>query len=78
MDLAQTAPETVILAEDEASLYLQATTMAVWAPRGQTPLVRVHPNRDKVSFWVTQPANWARGRYSGTNHEWRSNRPASG
>jgi transposase len=51
MDLAQTAPETVILAEDEASLYLQATTTAVWAPQGQTPLVRVHPNRDKVSFY---------------------------
>jgi transposase len=51
MDLAQSAPETIILAEDEASLYLQATTTAVWAPRGQTPLVRVHPNRDKVSFY---------------------------
>jgi hypothetical protein len=51
MDLAQTAPETVILAEDEASLYLQATTTAVWAPRGQTPLVRVHSNRNKVSFY---------------------------
>ena len=51
MDLAQTAPETVILAEDEASLYLQATSAAVWAPQGQTPLVRVHPNRDKVSFY---------------------------
>jgi len=53
MDIAQTAPETVILAEDEASLYLQATTTAVWAPRGQTPLVRVPPNRDKVSFYGT-------------------------
>jgi transposase len=51
MDIAQTAPETVILAEDEASLYLQATTTAVWAPQGQTPLIRVHPNRDKVSFY---------------------------
>lgn len=53
MDIAQTAPQTVILAEDEASLYLQATTTAVWAPRGQTPLVRVHPNRDKVCFYGT-------------------------
>jgi hypothetical protein len=41
MDIAQTAPETLILAEDEASLYLQATTTAVWAARGQTPMVRV-------------------------------------
>jgi transposase len=53
MDIAQTAPETVILAEDEASLYLQATTTAVWAPRGQTPLVHVHPTRDKTSFYGT-------------------------
>ena len=37
MDIAQTAPQTVILAEDEAALYLQATTMAAWAPPGQTP-----------------------------------------
>lgn len=53
MDIAQTAPETLILAEDEASLYLQATTTAVWAARGQTPLVRVHPGREKVSFYGT-------------------------
>ena len=33
MDIAQDSPETVILAEDEASLYLQATTKAVWAPK---------------------------------------------
>jgi len=53
MDIAQAAPETLILAEDEASLYLQATTAAVWAPRGQTPMVCVHPNREKVSFYGT-------------------------
>lgn len=53
MDIAQNTPQTVVLAEDEASLYLQATTAAVWAPRGQTPLLRVHPNRDKVSFYGT-------------------------
>ena len=52
MDIAQTAPETVLLAADEASLYLQATS-AVWAPRGQTPVVRVHPGREKVSFYGT-------------------------
>jgi len=43
----------VILAEDEASLYLQATVTAVWAPRGQTPVVRVDPGRSKVSFYGT-------------------------
>lgn len=53
MDIAQTAPQTVILAEDEASLYLQATTMAAWAPRGQTPLVRCDPGRAKVNFYGT-------------------------
>ena len=39
--------------EDEASLYLQATTQAVWAPRGHTPVVRVHPRREKMSFYGT-------------------------
>lgn len=43
----------MILAEDEASLYLQATTMSVFAPVGQTPVVRVDPQRDKVSFYGT-------------------------
>jgi transposase len=43
----------VFLTEDEASLYLQATTMAVWAPRGQTPVVRADPGRDKVNFFGT-------------------------
>lgn len=53
MDIAQTAPQTVILAEDEASLYLQATTTAVWSPRGQTPTVRCDPGRAKVSIFGT-------------------------
>src|ERR671918_2075507 len=51
MDLAQEAPETVIMPQDEASMYLQATTTAVWAPRGQTPVVRLHPGREKVNFY---------------------------
>lgn len=51
IDTAQTAPETVILAEDEASLYLQATTMRVWAPVGQTPSVRVDTQRDMTHFY---------------------------
>jgi transposase len=40
----------VILAEDEASLSLQATTMRVWAPRGDTPVVACDPGRAKTSF----------------------------
>jgi transposase len=53
MDYAQLHPEAVYLSEDEASLYLQATTTAVWAPVGQTPIVRAHPQRDKVNFYGT-------------------------
>jgi len=36
---------------DEASLYLQATTMAVWGPCGQPLTVRVDPSRAKTSFY---------------------------
>jgi transposase len=43
----------VILAEDEASLYLQATLMRVWAPRGQPPVVAADPGRAKTSFYGT-------------------------
>lgn len=41
----------MILAEDEASLYLQATTLRVWAPKGQTPTVRIDTQRDKINFY---------------------------
>ena len=51
--MAQLAPHTVLLASDEAALYLQATTMAVWAARGQTPLIRVDPGREKLNFYGT-------------------------
>lgn len=49
--MAQTAPETVLLAVDEASVYLQATTMAVWAPRGHPVIVRRDPGRAKTHFY---------------------------
>ena len=51
IDTAQSAPETVIVAGDEASLYLQATTMRVWHPCGQTPVIHVSPNRDSTHFY---------------------------
>jgi transposase len=51
--VAQAASDTVILAEDETSLYLQATVAQVWAPRGQAPVVRVDPQREKTSFYGT-------------------------
>ena len=53
MDVAQDAPETAILAEDEAWMYLQATTMYVWSPRGQTPIAPVDPSRRKEGFYGT-------------------------
>lgn len=43
----------MILTEDEASLYLQATCQTVWAPQGQTPSVRVAPSRTKINFYGT-------------------------
>lgn len=53
MDTAQDAPQTVILTEEEASLYLQATTQRVWSLQGQTPTVRVNPRRRKTNFYGT-------------------------
>ena len=53
MDVAQDAPDTLFLAEDEASLYLQATTSQVWSPVGQTPIVRVDPGRKNTHFYGT-------------------------
>ncbi len=53
LDIVQEAPETVILAEDEASLYLQATLRCVWAPRGRTPVVYACPSRKKTNFYGT-------------------------
>lgn len=51
MDVVQSAPNTVFLAQDEASLYLQATTMAVWAPHGRTPVIRADPGRESIHFF---------------------------
>jgi hypothetical protein len=53
IDIAQDAPDTAILTEDEAWMYLQATTMSVWSARGQTPTVRVDPGRTKAAFYGT-------------------------
>jgi len=53
MDVVQEAPHTVILSEDEMSMYLQATTQNAWAPQGQTPTLRVDPSRSKTNFYGT-------------------------
>ena len=50
-DFLQDHPQGVIIAWDEMSLYFQATTTRVWAPCGQTPVVRVSPQRDHVHFY---------------------------
>jgi len=34
-------------------MYLQATTMNVWSPRGRTPVVRVDAGRSKMGFYGT-------------------------
>lgn len=41
----------MILAGDEASLYLQATLKVVWHSCGQTPVIKVHPGRDSTHFY---------------------------
>jgi transposase len=41
----------VILAQDEASLYLQATVQVVWHTRGLTPVVKLDPGRDVVHYY---------------------------
>ena len=50
-DFRQDHPDGVILALDQMSAYLQATTTHVWSPVGQTPLVWVTPQRDCVHFY---------------------------
>jgi transposase len=51
--VAQESHPTVILAEDEAALYLQATRQSVWTLQGQTPIVRVDAGRIKTNFYGT-------------------------
>lgn len=41
----------MIVAGDEASLYLQATLQVVWAPIGQTPVIKIDPGRDHLHFY---------------------------
>jgi transposase len=50
-DFLQNHPNGQIIALDEMSLYVQATTSRVWSPIGQTPVVRVSPQRDHVHFY---------------------------
>jgi len=51
VDTALNAPDVVILAGDEASLYLQASLKRVWAPIGITPVVKADPGRENTHFY---------------------------
>jgi transposase len=50
-DFLQDHPDGMIVAMDQLSLYFQATTTHVWSPIGQTPQVRVTPQRRLVHFY---------------------------
>jgi DDE superfamily endonuclease len=50
-DFLQDHPDGQIITLDEMSLYFQATTTRVWSPVGQTPVVRVTPQRDHIHFY---------------------------
>lgn len=50
-DFLQDHPDGQVIALDEMSLYFQATTTRLWAPVGQTPVVRVSPQRDHTHFY---------------------------
>jgi len=50
-DFLQDHPNGQIMALDEMSLHFQATITRLWAPIGQTPTVRVSPQRDHIHFY---------------------------
>lgn len=39
------------MAMDQMSLYFQATLTKLWSPKGQTPVVKVSPQREHVHFY---------------------------
>jgi len=41
----------VILAEDEASLFFQATLTSIWQPKGKTIQVKTYAGQEKISFY---------------------------
>jgi len=50
-DKLQRDPHLAILTLDEMGLYYQATLTRVYAPVGQTPIVRLSPQRDNIHFY---------------------------
>ena len=51
MDKIQADPKVAILTMDEMGVYFQATLTRVYAPVGQTPIIRVSPQRDNAHFY---------------------------
>ena len=49
-DKLQRDPNLAIRTMDEMGLYFQATLTRVYAPVGQTPIVRLSPQRDNIHF----------------------------
>ena len=45
---------------DQMSLYFQATLTRVWSPVGQTPVIRISPQRDQVHFYGALEARLGR------------------
>lgn len=41
----------VILAEDEASLFFQATLTSIWQPKGKAIQVKTYSGQEKISFY---------------------------
>lgn len=58
----------MILAEDEASLFFQATLSAIWQPKGKTIQIKTYAGQDKVSFYGAVNLN------SGKEHTLRCQR----
>jgi transposase len=50
-DFRQAHPDGLILALDQMSAYLQASLTRVWSLVGQTPYVRLSPQRDSVHLY---------------------------
>lgn len=50
-DFLQAHPQGTILAMDQITLYFQATLTRVWARIGQTPIIKVAPQRDHMFFY---------------------------
>jgi transposase len=51
MDFLQAQPDGWSVALDELSLYFQASLTRVWYPVGQTPGVRISPQRDHQHYY---------------------------